>query len=126
VSVAALTPTQFVTAVRNSGGFLELIVFSVNSSGNITRNGTVYTALSIGSLALAKLDSQRVVTVALDMYSNTAALSIWSVDSNVNITAQGANPWTINNYSGTMGVVAVNQSQIVVGQTGNGSYLTLT
>jgi|SRR5579871_82680 len=124
VALAAINQSQFVTAIRDSNGFLELIVFDVNNAeGQIIRQGTAYTEgapyfSQIGSLALADLDANRVVAVTADSVGSTAAVSIWSVNGSGNISEQGYTPWTLTTGGGAVGVVAVSTDLIVVGQTG--------
>lgn len=119
LGVAGISNNRFVTAVINSGGFLELIVCTVEPAGNITRQGSVTVGVAISALAVTALDGEHVVTVTTnfdvgDTITETAA--IWAVDSNGNITS--AEPsWSIDNPGAWVAVAAMDSSQVIVAQS---------
>ena len=113
LSVVGIANNQFVTAVENEEGSLELIAFSVDSSGNIAREGTFIVTAPITSLALTALDGTHVVTVTTNGSSETATL--WDVDTLGNISQQGSS-WSIADPSVLVGVVATSAAQLVVTQ----------
>jgi hypothetical protein len=113
LSVVGIANNQFVTAFENEQEALELIVFSVDSSGNIARKGSVIVAAPIASLALTALDGAHVATVTTNGATETATL--WAVDPLGNIAQQGSS-WSVDDPSVIVGVVATSSSQIVVAQ----------
>jgi hypothetical protein len=80
---------RIVTAVRDGSGNLANIAWSINSEGNIRRQGEARAGeISLVSAIALQRPSGQLVTAVRDGSGNLAIIA-WSVDSEGNIRRQG-------------------------------------
>lgn len=90
IGIVRISDTQLVTAVKNSEGNLQIIVFNVAANGSVTRKGSAVGSVYGSAMALNSLGGTRIAASIGDPKdANNLRIDIWDVDPNGNLHRKG-------------------------------------
>jgi hypothetical protein len=86
-SAADVITNRLVTAVKDSRGNLKVIMWDVDSSGNVARKGSA-SAGTVGLISVADMGLGRFATAVQDSSGNLKVI-VWDVDNDGNVSRKG-------------------------------------